>query len=66
MPGLIWRLAVEILGRQPIEDVDGGHHHLSQEDGWHAPMLEQGTHHRHHHLVVAFDDAVLLRGVGAK
>jgi hypothetical protein len=43
--------------------VNGGHHHLTLVDRWHPSLLEEGARGGHHHLVVALDDAVLLRGV---
>jgi hypothetical protein len=63
MPGLVWRPAVECLGRRAVEDVDSRHHGLSPEDSRHPPLLEEGPSHPHNRLVVLLDDAVLLRAV---
>jgi hypothetical protein len=60
MSCLVRRPAVESLGGRAVEDVDGRHHHLSPEDSWHSPLLEEGPSHPHNRLVAPLDDAVLL------
>jgi hypothetical protein len=63
MPSLIWRLALESLVRQAVEDIDSRHHRLSPKDGRHPPLLEEGPSHPHNRLVAPLDNAVLLRAV---
>jgi hypothetical protein len=63
MPSLIRGLAVESLGRRPVEDIDSRHHHLSPENSRHPPLLEEGPSHPHNRLVSPLDGAVLLQAV---
>jgi hypothetical protein len=63
VPHLVWRLAIECLGRRAVEQMNGGHHRLTPVDGRHPPLLEEGTSGGHHRLLAALDDAVLLWSV---
>jgi hypothetical protein len=63
VPHLVWRLAIECLSRQVVEQVNSDHDLLTPIDGRHPPLLEEGMSGGHHRLVAALDDAILLRSV---
>jgi hypothetical protein len=61
--GLVQHLAIKGLGGRAVEEMDGSHHCLPLVDCQHPSLLEEGAGGGHHGLVVALNDAILLRGV---
>jgi hypothetical protein len=56
-------LAIQRLGKCPVEEKDGGSHCLTLVPYRHFPLLEQCARRSRHCLLLALHNSILLRGV---